>query len=110
MHVQQTCRHFRYQLPRELADELRDADPIPCEVCDSMPHRKWMVNASIQTVGAQVSAALRQSCGIMDGAESSGKSLLSPESFSAGKSSAASDSMPVRGWLARIQTVLRPHH
>ncbi|MEO6033710.1 MAG: hypothetical protein ABIQ35_00485 [Verrucomicrobiota bacterium] len=22
-----------------MADELRDADPLPCEVCDSMPHR-----------------------------------------------------------------------
>ena len=35
-----TCRHFRYQVPREYADELRDADPEPCPVCDVLPHRK----------------------------------------------------------------------
>jgi len=35
-----TCRHFRYQVPRECADELRDADPEPCPVCDVLPHRK----------------------------------------------------------------------
>jgi hypothetical protein len=35
-----TCRHFRNQVPREYADELRDADPEPCEVCDALPHRK----------------------------------------------------------------------
>jgi len=35
-----TCRHFRYQVPRECADELRDADPEPCPVCDALPHRK----------------------------------------------------------------------
>lgn len=37
-----TCRHFRYQVPREYADELRDADPEPCPVCDALPHRKAM--------------------------------------------------------------------
>jgi len=35
-----TCRHFRYEVPRECADELRDADPEPCPVCDVLPHRK----------------------------------------------------------------------
>jgi len=35
-----TCRHFRYEVPRECADELRDADPEPCPVCDALPHRK----------------------------------------------------------------------
>jgi hypothetical protein len=35
-----TCRHFRYQVPREYADELRDADPEPCPVCDGLPHRR----------------------------------------------------------------------
>ena len=35
-----TCRHFRYEVPREYADELRDADPEPCPVCDALPHRK----------------------------------------------------------------------
>jgi hypothetical protein len=35
-----TCRHFRYQVPREYADELRDADTEPCPVCDALPHRK----------------------------------------------------------------------
>jgi hypothetical protein len=38
-----TCRHFRHQIPREEADELRDADPEPCEVCDRLPHRQWRV-------------------------------------------------------------------
>lgn len=41
-----TCRHFRYQVPRECADELRDADPEPCPVCDALPHRKAMAKAS----------------------------------------------------------------
>jgi len=35
-----TCRHFRNQVPREIADELRDNDPEPCYVCDTMPHRR----------------------------------------------------------------------
>src|SRR6187402_2415947 len=35
-----TCRHFRNQVPREIADELRDYDPEPCHVCDAMPHRR----------------------------------------------------------------------
>ena len=35
-----TCRHFRFRLPREDADELRDADPLPCDLCDSLPHRR----------------------------------------------------------------------
>ncbi len=41
-----TCRHFRYQVPRECADELRDADPEPCPVCDALPHRKALAKAS----------------------------------------------------------------
>jgi len=36
----ETCRHFRFQVPREVADELRDADPGPCPVCDTLPHRR----------------------------------------------------------------------
>lgn len=39
-----TCRHYRFQLPHEDADELRAADPEPCAVCDNLPRRK------IQTV------------------------------------------------------------
>jgi hypothetical protein len=35
-----TCRHFRYRLPHEVADELRDSDPLPCEICDSWPSEK----------------------------------------------------------------------
>ena len=35
-----TCRHFRFQLPREVSDELRDADPSCCDVCDALPHRR----------------------------------------------------------------------
>src|SRR5688572_22947179 len=38
--LRMTCRHFRYQVPREYADELRDADPEPCPVCDVLPHRE----------------------------------------------------------------------
>lgn len=35
-----TCKHLRNMLPREDADELRDADPEPCPVCDRLPHRQ----------------------------------------------------------------------
>src|SRR5829696_2015727 len=35
-----TCRHFRNQVPREIADELRDNDSEPCYLCDSTPHRR----------------------------------------------------------------------
>jgi hypothetical protein len=35
----ETCRHFRNWIPREDADELRDADPEPCELCDRLQHR-----------------------------------------------------------------------
>jgi hypothetical protein len=90
----QTCRHFRYQLPRELADELRDADPLPCEVCDAMPHRKLIVSDSNPNHGMFLPVAVGQM----------------PAGFSAGKVSGASDTIAVRGWLARLQTVLRPHH
>jgi len=38
-----TCRHFRNCVPREIADELRNADPEPCPVCDAMPHRQARV-------------------------------------------------------------------
>ena len=59
-----TCRHFRYELPREYADELRDADPEPCPVCDVLPHRKALASkkaapetavehVSLQPIGAQ---------------------------------------------------------
>jgi len=34
-----TCRHFRNQVPSEIADELRNDDPEPCPVCDALPHR-----------------------------------------------------------------------
>ena len=46
----ETCRHYRYRLPRELADELRDADPLPCEVCDALPHRRKMAAETQQNV------------------------------------------------------------
>jgi len=51
-----TCRHFRYQVPRECADELRDADPEPCSVCDALPHRKAMAKAVANIPGQRVSA------------------------------------------------------
>ena len=38
----ETCRHFRNQVPREIADGLRDDDPELCPVCDAMPHRRVM--------------------------------------------------------------------
>lgn len=38
-----TCRHLRFLLPREDADELRDADPAPCEICDALPHRRRLM-------------------------------------------------------------------
>jgi hypothetical protein len=38
--VMKTCCHYRYLVPREVADELRDSDPKPCPVCDALPHRK----------------------------------------------------------------------
>lgn len=38
--VPKTCRHFRYHVPRAIADELCDADPEPCPICDAMPHRR----------------------------------------------------------------------
>jgi hypothetical protein len=90
----QTCRHFRYQLPRELADELRDADPLPCEVCDAMPHRKLIVSDSNLSHGMHMFVAVGQT----------------RADFSASKVSGESVSVAVRGWLARVQTVLRPHH
>jgi hypothetical protein len=50
-----TCRHFRYEVPREYADELRDADPEPCPVCDALPHRKARVaNVAIPAVVERV--------------------------------------------------------
>jgi len=43
----ETCRHFRNQVPREIADELRDADPEPCPVCDALPHRRaWTAQSA----------------------------------------------------------------
>jgi hypothetical protein len=36
-----TCRHFRYQVPQDVADELRNADPEPCEICDALPRRRY---------------------------------------------------------------------
>ena len=35
-----SCRHYRFQLPREEADELRAADPFPCPVCDPLLARR----------------------------------------------------------------------
>src|SRR4029077_8937080 len=45
--LRMTCRHFRYQVPRECADELRDADPEPCPVCDVLPHRKALAATKV---------------------------------------------------------------
>lgn len=32
-----TCKHYRYLIPKEEADELRELDKDPCEVCDIKP-------------------------------------------------------------------------
>ena len=58
--LRMTCRHFRYEVPREYADELRDADPEPCPVCDALPHRKALAAKKVATSTAveQVEAQL----------------------------------------------------
>ena len=61
----QTCRHFRYQVPREIADELREDDPEPCEVCDSMPRRK-PVAEDLACRDAQLYAAARFNRAVWD--------------------------------------------
>ena len=104
-----TCRHFRYRLPRELADELRDVDTEPCEVCDSMPHRKMMANGSSQSYGAYVPVAIVRTRARLNRAPSPGKGLRSPPGFWTSEASSTSGSNAVRGWLARIQAMLRPH-
>jgi hypothetical protein len=50
----QTCRHFRYELPHELADELRSADAEPCPVCDAMPRRSVLPEDAFQSAKARV--------------------------------------------------------
>ena len=34
-----TCRHYRFRIPTEDADALREADCEPCELCDSLPRK-----------------------------------------------------------------------
>lgn len=46
----QTCRHFRNQVPQEYADELREADPEPCPLCDALPHRQNFYHETVQPV------------------------------------------------------------
>jgi len=48
-----TCRHFRYEVPSECADELRDADPEPCPVCDVLPHRQAMAVKAVVSTGVE---------------------------------------------------------
>jgi hypothetical protein len=62
----QTCRHFRFQVPQEIADELRGSDPEPCELCDSLQEvGKSFVTAvrlarrGIAQCDSQVAEALR---------------------------------------------------
>ena len=31
-----TCKHFRFEIPREDADLLREQDKEPCEICDRL--------------------------------------------------------------------------
>lgn len=44
-----TCKHFRFLLPRDDADELRDADPEPCPLCDAQPHRRRLTRSKAET-------------------------------------------------------------
>ena len=58
----ETCRHFRYQVPRAEADELRDSDPNPCPVCDALPHRQQLfvaVDPRMQTSERPVHARVK---------------------------------------------------
>jgi hypothetical protein len=97
----ETCRHYRYRLPRELADELRDADPLPCEVCDALPHRQKKAAETQKNTLAilplrNVTTAPRpfvEAC------------LFSSTSETVLGSSAHG----VRLWFSRLQSALRPH-
>jgi hypothetical protein len=45
-----TCKHFRFLIPKEYADELREFDSEPCEVCDPKYRSMgdWMLNNLIK--------------------------------------------------------------
>ena len=60
-----TCRHFRFRLPREVADELRDADPSACEICDAMPYRRGLVSSLAKVISTSVLAENRDVLGSM---------------------------------------------
>jgi hypothetical protein len=34
--TRKSCKHFRYLIPNEDANELRKTDKEPCEVCDNL--------------------------------------------------------------------------
>lgn len=38
-----TCRHYRFQVPREDADEFRATDAAPCPLCDERQHGKFQM-------------------------------------------------------------------
>jgi hypothetical protein len=60
--MQETCRHFRYRIPSEDADELRADDPEPCEICDNRKRsHRWGGNLNteeclidVQAVGSSI--------------------------------------------------------
>jgi hypothetical protein len=79
----ETCRHFRFQVPSEMADELRDADAMPCAVCDAMPHRMHQFSDPIHP------------------------QAVSPYGLPV---PATSPAQAVHGWLVHLFTLLRPHH
>ena len=60
-----SCRHFRFRLPREVADELRDADPSACEVCDAMPHRRGLASSLAKVISTSVLVENRDVLGSM---------------------------------------------
>jgi hypothetical protein len=45
-----TCNHYRFQVPREDADEFRAADPLPCALCDDRKATFQMIVWSSVTV------------------------------------------------------------
>ena len=84
-----SCRHFRFRLPREIADELRDADPNVCEICDALPHRRGLASSPAKVISTSVLAENRDVLGSMTVSLAAGvdESAPSPTHQSAQESS-----------------------
>jgi len=50
-----------------MADELRDADPEPCDVCDAMPHRQWAGQEEFQTPSLRLKLSRRKAHAAQNG-------------------------------------------